>query len=398
MPFLNFTSLRFTDRFFNSGDGNVITYRYNGPSQVVESIAVAVGAQGVIMDITPPSLNSSWQLEFYGPSLKCGNLDDVGREQVFVNVGQYFAQPLGPQGNKNPICTDGRCAYLSWFQDLPFINQSTTAYNWVNETFANTTQAYNYTMSTAKINNQNGGNATIRFATFPGMFKVTDPCQDFPSSPGVNVSFVTGNDPVAAQNPLGNFGEGAAMVQCQFFNSSYKVNFQYTNGEKSVTIDAPVRSSDTPFTTFSIVGQKNNNTDNPAFGVGGRCLAFQPNTSSASFPDPCDYDPAILRAIAYQGVIEAFANQFVGSVRIPYQGPLLKSTNILSTALLDTVELGFLDEEQGNYLDGFANGEDLQQALEVAGIHVSGLVQDAGSTAKSNSRRCTRRNVPQLYY
>lgn len=177
MPFLNFTSLRFTDRFFNSGDGNVITYRYNGPSQVVESIAVAVGAQGVIMDITPPSLNSSWQLEFYGPSLKCGNLDDVGREQVFVNVGQYFAQPLGPQGNKNPICTDGRCAYLSWFQDLPFINQSTTAYNWVNETFANTTQAYNYTMSTAKINNQNGGNATIRFATFPGMFKVTDPCR-----------------------------------------------------------------------------------------------------------------------------------------------------------------------------------------------------------------------------
>ena len=166
-----------------------------------------------------------------------------------------------------------------------------------------------------------------------------------------------------------------------FFNSSYKADFQYINGEQSITVNAPVRGSDTPFKTFSIVGQKNTDPNNPSVGVGGRCLAFQPNTSSASFPDPCDYDPAILRAIAYQGVMEAFANLFVGSLRIPYRGPLLKSTEILSTALLDTDELGFLDEEQGDYLDGFANGEDLQQALEIAGIQVGGLAQAGNSTA-----------------
>ena len=53
---LNFTSFGFTDSL-NEGGAN--TFDYNGPSQVVKTIATAVSAQGVILDIVPPSPNSS---------------------------------------------------------------------------------------------------------------------------------------------------------------------------------------------------------------------------------------------------------------------------------------------------------------------------------------------------
>lgn len=185
VPFLNFTSLSFTDRFINDGG-----FAYNGPSQIVKTIAAAVSAQGAILPIIPPSPNSSWQLEFYGPSLKCGNLSDVRREQVTRNVANYFAQ-IGPQNYTSPICTDGRYIYLSWFQDLPFANQSS-----------------NYSMSTASLTSAIGGNATISIAAFPGMVGVDNPCADFPSSqspPGddQNTSFVGNQNP---QNPLGTVG------------------------------------------------------------------------------------------------------------------------------------------------------------------------------------------------
>ena len=368
VPVLNFTSLSFTDRFVSSGQGN--SFDYNGPSQIVESIAAAVGAQGAILPITPPSPNSSWHLEFYGPSLKCRNMSDVRRGQVAHNVANYFAQ-IGPQDYASPVCTEGRYIYLSWFQGLPFANRTS-----------------NFSISTGSLASDFQANATINIAALPGMLTVDNPCADFPSSQtpwegtNQNASFVDHNISIAHQNPLGTVGEGAAMVECQFFNSTYNVHFEYVNGEQTVTIDAPVKSADPALTTFNVVGQEMGNitkwqngqpTEWTATGI--KCFAFQNSTWSTSFPDPCPFDPVLLRVIAYQGVIEAFANLLAGTVSVPYNGALPKNTSLLKTTLVDTNELDFLNDQSSSYLDGFGNGQDLQGALADMNITVNGIAQ-----------------------
>lgn len=376
VPLLNFTSLRFTDRFLNSGmeagGGSALTFDYNGPSQIVESIARAVSAQGTILTITPPSPNSTWQLEFYGPALQCGNMSDTRREQVLANIGDYYAQ-IGPASYASTICEDGRFLYLSWFQDLPFVNQSS---------FNQST----FSISDASLSSDPGSNATISIVTLPAMITVNDPCADFPSSqePGnnQNVSFVDPNLSTADQNPLGTVGERAGTVECQLYNSTYRVNFEYVNGLQNVTIDAPVTTSDTPFTTFAYVGQQQscNSSYCPT-----NCFAFQPSASSASFPDPCDFDPDIIRAIAYQGIMEAFVNLLSGTIGLPDFGPLTSNTSVLGTALVNTNELDFLNDQGSNYLwtDWNTTGgavDDLQGVLGDVGIDVPGIAQGGTST------------------
>lgn len=360
VPFLNFTNLCFTDRLLTGENG----FEYNGPSQIVQTIAAAVSAQGAILSITPPSLNSSWHLEFYGPSLKCTDLDGVRRKRILDNFADYYSQKAALDYGST-ICTDQRCLYVSWYQDLPFVNQGS-----------------NYSYNSGSISSVNS-NATIGIATLPGIVHVDNTCEDFPSSLGAS----GGNQNVSLnnlENPFGEFGEGAATVQCQFFNSSYNVDFEYVNGRQSITIDAPVKGSDPPFQTFSSVQQvkvnatNHNQTDSSdvAYDIGGRCIS----TESGPFPVPCDYDPAQLRIISYQGIMEAFANLLAGNVTMPSIGPLAKTTRVLSTALLNTKELAFLNDQNSYYLEGFGNGEDLQQALAEAGVAVSGIAQGDNST------------------
>lgn len=352
--FLNFTTLSFTDRLLQ---GN--SFKYNGPSQIVQTIAAAVSAQGAILNIVPPSSNSSWHLEFYGPSLECRDLDGVRRKRVLDNFADFYSQKAA-RTYGDQICGNERCLYVSWYQDLPFVNIGS-----------------NYSYNSGSISSASG-NATIGIATMPGMVHVDDPCGDFPSSLGAS----GGNQNVSVnhlENPFGTFGEGAATVQCQFFNSSYNVDFEYVNGKQSITIEAPVKGSDPPFKTFSSVQQvkvnatNHNQTDSSdvAYDIGGRCIS----TESGPFPYPCEYDPAQLRIISYQGVIEAFANLLTGNVTLPKMAPLVKTTKVLSTALLNTKELAFLNDQNSYYLEGFGNGEDLQQALAAAGVAVSGIAQ-----------------------
>ena len=49
VPFLNFTNLCFTDRLLTGENG----FEYNGPSQIVQTIAAAVSAQGTILSYHP---------------------------------------------------------------------------------------------------------------------------------------------------------------------------------------------------------------------------------------------------------------------------------------------------------------------------------------------------------
>jgi hypothetical protein len=59
-------------------DGPILNY--TGPHQEVLSIASATISQGSILQIVPPDLNATWQVEFSGPSIACTDLEAEQRE------------------------------------------------------------------------------------------------------------------------------------------------------------------------------------------------------------------------------------------------------------------------------------------------------------------------------
>ncbi|KAI0905360.1 hypothetical protein F4823DRAFT_142929 [Ustulina deusta] len=95
VPNFDFASLRYVAGMpiFNyDGDdhGDLITYSYNGPSTEVQKIANAVADGGTTLPITPPTANSSWQLDFYGPSLSCHPMDDDSRRQAESEIAHWL--------------------------------------------------------------------------------------------------------------------------------------------------------------------------------------------------------------------------------------------------------------------------------------------------------------------
>jgi hypothetical protein len=115
VPVLDFSTLGFVAPMTTNGNTHTPSadsvFGYFGPSQALQRIAVAVGAQGVVLPIRPPSTNASWTSSFYGPALRCNPI--VGSEQMEIhqNIADYLRE-------------DNRCfgpsAYLTWFGKLPY--------------------------------------------------------------------------------------------------------------------------------------------------------------------------------------------------------------------------------------------------------------------------------------
>ncbi|KAF2726589.1 hypothetical protein EJ04DRAFT_582578 [Polyplosphaeria fusca] len=205
IPFINFTTLRFTDQIIDNGFG----YTYSGPSQIAQSIAVAVSAGGAILPIRPPALNSSWNTEFYGPALNCTNSTQTRRQ----NLSESYLQWLRALQSEDACFGAWKPIYLGWFGDVPtpLINSSARAHGGDDEDTPYSTFILG------------GRDPIINVATYPGILEASrSGCVDSLDSVGSG-SFRDTHVPSVAQDPLGTIGEGATMVRCQMFNSTYNV-------------------------------------------------------------------------------------------------------------------------------------------------------------------------------
>ena len=71
------------------------SYLYNGPSQAVLAVSNAVMAQGEILLIQPPAPNSSWTIEYVGPSMRCNNVNDEMHLRIRQNIAAGMNQSDG---------------------------------------------------------------------------------------------------------------------------------------------------------------------------------------------------------------------------------------------------------------------------------------------------------------
>jgi len=184
---------------------------YNAPSDMVDRVVSSVASSGELLQITPPFFNSSWELDFHGPALKCDDLSDRA-------ILKHIVRAYGDTG----------CAFapnfVAWVPNyetgiLPFNNASTEEYrdmNNNNNAVPNSRLPGYLGSSWFRNGSLSRPMALLFFATLPGMLAsggLPGNCAD---------QFVIEENPAnsSMQSSAGVWYQPGTVLQCGLFNGS----------------------------------------------------------------------------------------------------------------------------------------------------------------------------------
>jgi hypothetical protein len=205
-------------------------------------------------------------------------------------------------------------------------------------------------------------NATFRVAVLPGLASYLD-TSEIPG-PCRNVQNIS----LASLPP--NLMNSSTLLQCRLVNTTYHVDFEYTDGNQTIVVNAPRTPSDT-------VVERLVHMYGP-LEVEDACAALQPYDTSSRTPAadvrPCRIDTEALQRVAYQSILDSFFGVIGGPVsrrEFGFRG------NILSTTLLEMPELGFLTDYARAH-EHLGGGEETNLHIEMGDsgrADIAGLIE-----------------------
>ncbi|KAM0721362.1 hypothetical protein Q7P37_002286 [Cladosporium fusiforme] len=292
-------------------------YEYYGPSQALRRLVTAVSTQGSVLPIDSPGINASYTSTFSAPSLRCEELAEDEQQVIQGNLADYIS---------NNDCY-GATAYRVWFGRLPYVTPQPGNLNASTASdpsdLAPTKQSLGLMAPAA---------AGFRVAVLPRMLAM---------SKGVSGTLI---EPLACtrkrrgdlrrstrkqSNPLGDLAVNSTMLQCQLYNSTYDVDFDFTNGTQAVRADIRPIVGDQPVAALrGIYGPDETN-----------CTGM----SSEEAKSKCEYPLEPVRQLSYLAMLDSLLGVIGGTVGI-YQAKLDVNSFVTRTTLVDTLELRFMSE------------------------------------------------------
>lgn len=337
-----------------------IHYLYAGPSFTVKRITGAVAAQGSILPVPAPSVNSTWDLDFDGPSLHCSPVDSDFRRAALDNILNYtFARHTSTEGHSSPSdCAVGP-GYVAWHPNwkkpdqsvedlLPFLIQNTNPSN----------DCVSADKSDA-LNNDNSHGlpysnmASIFLAICPSLFKVGS--SDDPDPP------VICPEESSYQAGLAEYNETSTVLRCDMHKSTYHTAFSFVDGVQNVRIKDVTDITETPMTTIGHVEAYFGSSDQDDWEIWDDAI-LQPQTCPPETTDSdletvwdrdrstCFLDPVVLSTLSYQAIMHAFIDLVAGMISLgntlDYQTLVDSTTKLDSTVLALAPELAFLQAKR----------------------------------------------------
>ncbi|KAK1819883.1 hypothetical protein LTR12_005758 [Friedmanniomyces endolithicus] len=341
VPNVDFTSLNLAAPMASTEVGSVsisFDYLYAGPSLSVQQITDVVAAIGTIIPVAAPSVNSSWDLNFHGPSLHCAPVAADFRQMVLENILGYTSARSG--GSLQSNCTYGP-GYVSWHpqfmlpdqpaeDDLPFVLDN-----------INLTDPINAVLNNDNTRGYFGRDmATVFFAVAPTLF-----------------SFVSNEDyygPAMCTTEkwynatLAEYYNISTVLRCDVHNATYFTNFNFTNGVQTVSINEK-DITDTPLITISTLEANFGSTNQTIPDLQPQnCSYSDLNTTAASIG--CISDPVVLSTISYQAIMHAFTDIVTGMITLgtnsDFDTVITSTTQLSTTVLAEAPDLAFLQPFQ----------------------------------------------------
>lgn len=316
-------------------------YSYAGPHTDVLTVTNSVLSGGSILAMEPPGANSSWVVEFLGPSLKCEKVNETMEDRL---LGNYIDAHFLRQADGGPLCYSPSYGYYAWSprfnfsgpSDLPFLggrNASLLSLNFAGGTLADS-QVLDAVAAPA-----------LYIMTFPGYSNQWgwDGCQWNNTQPSRHY-------------------EGT-ILQCHLYNSTYRTAFNYTDGNQSITVEISKREDEPQSsiiwgmsTPFHYHGQPfvwcpDRDTWNESSGRWTH--AKHPLYTGTKFHAPdCElcgsFNRKLLQGLSYQAVFDAFSSTLKGvAPNIPGDNsyPAWRSyprSKVMETQLVQNKDLNFL--------------------------------------------------------
>ncbi|KAG5751776.1 hypothetical protein H9Q69_006083 [Fusarium xylarioides] len=180
---------------------------YYAPSSYVSRVLLSVASLGSILTFPAPFPNSSYSVDFYGPSISCS----TPRNATFAKL---LAEAV-----KNETCCGNSAGYIGFVPSTNTVNSTEEGY-----ALAGLRGAMNYSL----ISSQSTIDETANSINASRLFVVVP---DMPAS-NTTISYIMANK----------------SIECALYNSSYAVNFTFENGQQNITYKSKrlngVRSSD----------------------------------------------------------------------------------------------------------------------------------------------------------
>lgn len=313
------------------GEETGFTFTYAGPSHTVQRITNAVAAQGSILPVAAPSVNSTWDLDFNGPSLHCNPVSSEFRHAVLANILNYtFVR--SPDSTGEADCNHGP-GYIAWHPFSMQPDESMKEYLPFNMDRLNS--------SSGALNNENdygyplNDMASVFLAIAPILFSSTsyedyDPPTMCRGKPWYQASLAT-------------YYNTSTVLRCDVHNSTYHTTFSFVNGVQEVDINV-TDVTDTPMITIGGVVAYFNSSDQTDMSLRPQaCPPWDLN-------DACVSDPSILSTLSYQAVMHAFTDLVTGMIslgdEVSVQTFIRSTTQLSSTVLAEAPELAFLQSTQ----------------------------------------------------
>jgi hypothetical protein len=311
VPNVAFESLNYVDWLTPADHGEEETepfwYTYNGPSRVVQEIVQAVAAQGAVLRITPPAPNTTWAVDFIGPSLTCTNVTSSQQSAIVSNVAR---------ANTGDDCA--AYGFLAWAPNDYFGSEPTQALPFNATT--NTTYSFRYYEGLTASHPAEfwvGAFPNAMQAVLYGGHTLTPTC-------------ASAGQPGQYEWSLGYYGE-STIVQCHLVNSSYHVHFDYSGEDQNITSEVSVLD------------------DRPIYPVGavlGPNLTWTGILSTDASDEEIsksEVDVEVLRTLSYQAILDAFNPLVIGTIEQQHYAVSPDvSTRIVDTVLFGASELQFL--------------------------------------------------------
>ncbi|GAD98482.1 hypothetical protein ACLA_046040 [Paecilomyces variotii No. 5] len=316
VPQVNFTNLDFSHvEWSTQGPIN-----YLSSQDSIRRVAQVAASEGEILPIPSPNANSSWFVNFHGPSLSCNPVDGSLQNDIVENMLQTTKGQMG-----------FTYAYMAW---TPTRNSSVPFYK-------NSSDSYMLKANPLETDSSFGNPLTAPLSLFVGTFPTIAT-----QKPSCNFALPGNQCSTAPCNDTSCLLEKSTILQCDLYNTSYTTNFTFVNGVQNVNISLGGVLNYIPY------------LDEPWNNWTGPTVATSPNM----FPS--------LQRFAYQSVMESFTRLLVGSIGYGFTSTAdslsgvyqtAPNTSILSTALSETPELLFLNDGESTSV---LNDQSLADAIE----------------------------------
>lgn len=315
VPQFDFVSLNFNAGLTYSGN-----YSYMGPGNLVQRIATAVSVSGEISSIQAPALNSSWELDFYGPSLECNHVTGQERTDIWNNTFNYL--------NGYPNCYNSY-GYISWAQSSygqgPFLESAGLNTTLLDEAlgfgipgavyiaaipalFAHEVDMATHTLTSA----------CAMTTVYRGWTSITNSTDDLPS-------------------PESAYFSDATLMKCELHNASYHAEFSYVDGVQKVDVTKGIRPDNSSIIPIEeVYGPQLDD-----WSQNSTCLTLNTNGTR------CFFDPVVVGTLSYQSIAAAFNKLILGTITQVVKVPVSTleiDSNIGTSVLLNTDELAFISE------------------------------------------------------